>query len=149
MTKLNFPLPGAPHAGEPARLTEVGEWFTKKSCRNFSSAFWTCQLGWWNCHQPHPEPFSALSCHNPISRLADLPLNLKYNYWLQLEKWCFGKSLLRSIWNKWRKSYIIRGTKKYYLSCQQWQEKEDCKALVVSYDFCIRTEIQCDKLTKI
>lgn len=45
----------------------------------------------------------------------------------------------------WRKYCIVRTTKKYYLSCQQWQEKEDCKASVVSYVFCIHIEIQCDE----
>lgn len=45
----------------------------------------------------------------------------------------------------WRKYFIVRTAKKYYLSCQQWQEREDCRASVVSYDFCISTETPCDE----
>lgn len=43
-----------------------------------------------------------------------------------------------------RKYFSVRTAKKYYLSCQQWQEKEDCG--VASYDFCINTEAQCDEV---
>lgn len=43
----------------------------------------------------------------------------------------------------WRKYFLVRTIKKYYLGCQQWQEEEDCKASVVSYDFCISSEVQC------
>lgn len=45
----------------------------------------------------------------------------------------------------WRKYCIARTTKKYYLRCQQRQEKEDSRATVVSYNFRISTETQRDK----